>query len=146
MQEARQVKLDEARRRHSRQLTVLISLCAGLVLLASLEAALLTGPDAFKLWQDLFPEAGSGDYSAFILTRFLLDILIPVSLSLYTYFTIRKMGTPPAYRLIWGAVILIAAMWKLLAFDTSSPAWYLTLLLWAGLFLVVINIHRLKRE
>lgn len=143
MQEVRQ---DKAGHRHSRQLTVLISLCSGLILLASLEATLLAGPDAFGLWRELFPQAGSSDYSAFILTRFLFDILVPVALSLYTYLTIRRMGTPATYRLIWGAVILITAMWKFLTFETSSPVWYLTLLLWAALFLVVINIHRLRQE
>lgn len=146
MQEARHVQQDKGGHRHSRQLTVLISFCAGLVLLASLEAVLLAEPDAFQLWQELFPQAASGDYPAFILTRFLFDILVPVALSLYTYFTIRTLGTPVTYRLIWGAVILLTAMWKFLTFETSSPVWYLTLLLWAGLFLVVINIHRLMQE
>lgn len=146
MQEARRLQQDKARHRHSRQLTVLISLCAALVILASLEAALLAGPEAFQAWQEFFPQAGTDDYSAFILTRFLLDILVPAALSLYTYFTIKTIGTPFTYRLIWGAVILITAMWKFLTFETSSPAWYLALLLLAGLFLVVINIHRLRQE
>ena len=135
----------ELKQRHKRQLTVLIAWCAALVVIAAIEVALLIGPEGFQVWKELFPQATPGDYSAFVLTRFLFDLMVPVSLSLYTYFTIEKIGTPPVYRLIWGAVILIAVMWKLLRFDTSSPFWYTTIALMVGLFFTVINLHRLER-
>ena len=146
MREEPRLRSQAGKQRHRRQLTVLIAFCAALIIIAALEAALLAGPEAFKIWQELFPETGAGDYSAFILTRFLLDVLVPVSLSLYTYFTIDKFGTPRTYRIVWGGVVLSSAMWKFLALETSSLIWYLVLALWAGLFLIVINIHRLKQE
>lgn len=139
-------KKREAMTPHGRQLTALISFCAGLVVIASAEAVLLAQAQAFEIWTSWFPDAGGGEYSAWILTRFLSEILVPAALALYTYFTIRSLGTPPSYRFIWGALVFVAAMWKFLTFQTQSPIWYLTLLLWAGLFLTVINIHRLKQE
>lgn len=132
--------------RHKRQLTVLLSICAALVVIAALEAVLIAGPEAYDIWRNLFPDATAGDYSAFVLTRFLFDLIVPVSLSLYTFFTIDKFGTPPVYRFVWGAVILVALMWKLLSFDTSSPFWYTTIALMAGLFFTAINIHRLEEH
>lgn len=145
MKEARRQADWRARYRHGRQLTVLLSLCAALVVVASLEAIILLGPVAYQVWQEMFPAGSPGDFAAFLLTRFFFDILVPVSLALYSYFTIRRLGTPASYRLIWGAVVLMSAIWKFLTFETASPAWYLTLLLWIGLFLVVINIRRLER-
>lgn len=130
---------------HKRPLTILLAWSAGHIVLASLEAILLAGPDGLALWQDLFPGTGSSDYTAFVLTRFLADILVPLSLSLYTYLTIHKLGTPPLYRMVWGAIVFLGAMWKFLTFETSSPFWYLSLILWTGLFLTVINIQHLGR-
>lgn len=129
-----------------RPLTLLLSFCAALIILPALEALTLASPEGFSAWQTLVQEANPADYSSFILTRFLLDILVPATLALYTFLTVRKLGTPPLYRLIWGGLIFITAMWKFLTFETSSPLWYLTLALWAGLFLVVINFHRFPGE
>lgn len=130
---------------YKRPLTVLLVWSAAQILLASLEALLLAGPQGYELWKQLVPEATAAQYSAFILTRFLTDILVPLTLSLYTYFTIHKLGTPPLYRLVWGSIVFLGAMWKCLTLETSSPFWYLSLILWAGLFLTVINIQRLGR-
>jgi hypothetical protein len=136
---------DEARKkRHNRQLTVLISLCAVLILVSTVEVVLFANPEGYRVWLELNPETTTAEYSAFILTRYLLDIFVPVALALYTYFTISRLGTPMTYRLIWGAIIAVTAGYKLFTFQTASPFWYLTLVLLAALFLVVINIHRLE--
>lgn len=129
-----------------RPVTLLISLCAVLITLSALDALFLASPDGFLAWQTLYPQTVAADYSAFLLTRFLLDILVPAALALYTFLTIRKLGIPSLYRLVWGALIFVAAMWKILALETSSPLWYLSLALWLGLFLIVINLHRFEGE
>ncbi len=137
---------DRRRPDRGRQLTVLIAWCAGQVVLATLTTLLLARPEAYRAWQEVSAQGGPGDYSALILTRFVWEILVPVALALYSYFTIEKLGTPPLYRLIWGLVVFTSALWKLLTFETYSPFWYLSLILWLGLFLTVINIHRLEPD
>lgn len=129
-----------------RQLTVLLVWTSALMVLASLEAVILSGPKAFSAWQALYPHEGADLYTSLILTRFLTDILVPLTLSLYTYFTIQKLGTPPFYRLVWGTIVFLGLMWKALSLEWTSPFWYLSLLLWSGLLLTLINIHRLGRE
>ena len=72
----------ELKQRHKRQLTVLIAWCAALVVIAAIEVALLIGPEGFQVWKELFPQATPGDYYAYVLTRFHLDLMVPVSLTL----------------------------------------------------------------
>ncbi len=134
------------RNRHKRQLTVLLSFCAALIVVATLEALIMANPEAYRFWLTLYREGNTADYSSIVLSLFLLDIVIPVSLSLYTFISIKKLGTPPLYRLIWGAIVFLAGVRRLLMFQTQSILWYLALVLWAILFLVVINIHRLEAE
>ncbi len=136
---------NEARkRRHNRQLTVLISLCAALILVSTVEVVMFANPEGYRVWLELNPETTTAEYSAFVLTRYLLDIFMPVALALYTYFSISRFGTPMTYRLIWGAIVVVTAGYKFLTFQTASVFWYLTLVLLGALFLVVINIHRLE--
>ena len=132
------------RNKHRRQLTVLLSSCAALIVAATLETLILANPEAYQAWLTLYPEGNTADYSSIVLSLFLVNIVVPVSLSLYTFFSIKKLGTPPLYRLIWGAIVVLAGVRRLLMFQTQSILWYLTLALWAILFLVVINIHRLE--
>ncbi|MBP6137062.1 MAG: hypothetical protein KA485_00950 [Clostridia bacterium] len=144
MREERLLHRKEGEKRHNRQLTVLISFCAALIIVATVETALFANPEGYLAWLEINPETTTAEYSAFILTRYLLDIFVPVALALYTYFSIRRLGTPTTYRLIWGAIIAVTAGYKFLTFQTASVFWYLTLVLLAALFLVVINIHRLE--
>ncbi len=132
-------------KRHSRQLTILISLCAALIVVSTLETVMLANPEGFRIWHEFNPEATAADYSAFILTRYLLEVFMPVALALYTYFTVSHFGTPLTYRLIWGAIIAVSAVHKFLMFQTASAFWYMALVLLAALFLVVINIHRFEQ-
>lgn len=134
------------RNKHRRQLTVLLALCAALIIVASLEALVLANPEAYKLWLSINPEGSASEYSSLVLAVFIVDILVPVSLALYTFFSIKKLGTPPLYRLIWGAIVFLAGIRRLLMFQIESLLWYLALALWLLLFLIVINIHRLELE
>ncbi len=132
--------------KHRRQLTVLLTLCAALIIVSSLEALILANPEAYQLWLSINPEATSAEYSSLVLAIFLVDILVPVSLALYTFLSIKRLGTPPLYRLIWGAIVFLAGIRRLLMFQTQSFLWYLALALWLLLFLMVVNIHRLELE
>ncbi|HHU07041.1 MAG TPA: hypothetical protein GXZ59_01715 [Clostridiaceae bacterium] len=132
------------RYRHRRQLTALLSVSAALIVLATLEALILANPEAYQFWLTLYPAGTAADYSSIVLSIFLVDIVVPVTISLYTFFTIRKYSTPLLYRLIWGAIIFLAGIRRLLMFQTKSILWFLALALWGALFLIVINIHRLE--
>ena len=134
------------RNKHRRQLTVLLALCAALIIVASLEALVLANPEAYKLWLSINSEGSASEYSSLVLAVFIVDILVPVSLALYTFFSIKKLGTPPLYRLIWGAIVFLAGIRRLLMFQIESLLWYLALALWLLLFLIVVNIHRLELE
>ncbi len=131
---------------NTRQLTPLLSLCAGLIVVSALEAVILSNPEAYQFWLSLYPQGNAAEYSALILARFLIDIIVPLSLALYSFFLLDKFGTPPLYRLIWGAIVFLAAVNKFLLLQSGSILWYLALLLWLMLFLTVINIHRLKEQ
>ena len=141
-----QAQRKKQRNKHRRQLTVLLALCAALIIVASLEALVLANPEAYKLWLSINSEGSASEYSSLVLAVFIVDILVPVSLALYTFFSIKKLGTPPLYRLIWGAIVFLAGIRRLLMFQIESLLWYLALALWLLLFLIVVNIHRLELE
>jgi hypothetical protein len=144
MRDERLFRQEASKKRHNRQLTILISLCAALIIVSTVEIAMLANPEGYRVWLEFNPGTTPADYSAFMLTRYLLDIFVPVALALYTYFSISRLGTPMTYRLIWGAIVALTTGYKLLAFQTASVFWYVTLVLLAALFLVVINIHRFE--
>ncbi|NMA17560.1 MAG: hypothetical protein GX939_02170 [Clostridiaceae bacterium] len=132
--------------RHGRQLTVLVSLCAFIVIVATLEVLRFANAEGFHVWKMLNPEGTAAEYSAMLLISYLVDILIPAGLAIYTYFSIARLGTPRTYRLVWGAIILLAIVRKVLTMRTQSVFWYVSLLFWGALFLVVISIHRLEKD
>jgi len=135
--------------RHGRQLTVLVSPCAFIVIVATLEVLRFANAEGFCVWKMLNPEGTAAEYSAMLLISYLVDILIPAGLAIYTYFSIAsiaRLGTPRTYRLVWGAIILLAIVRKVLTMRTHSVFWYVSLLFWGVLFLVVINIHRLEQD
>ena len=129
MREERLLHRKEGEKRHNRQLTVLISFCAALIIVATVETALFANPEGYLAWLEINPETTTAEYSAFILTRYLLDIFVPVALALYTYFSIRRLGTPTTYRLIWGDYRGDGRL-SPLTFQTVV-FWYLTLVLLA---------------
>lgn len=144
MRDERLLRREAKEKRHNRQLTVLVSFCAALIVVSTLETVMFANPEGYRVWLEINPEATTAEYSAFVLTRYLLDIFLPVALALYTYFAISRLGTPLTYRLVWGAIIVVAIVYKFITFQTASVFWYLTLVLLAALFFVVINIHRFE--
>ena len=55
MEEERLLRREAQAKRHRRQLTVLVSLCAALILVSTLEAVLLANPEGFRIWRELNP-------------------------------------------------------------------------------------------
>ncbi|NLZ67170.1 MAG: hypothetical protein GX910_05960 [Clostridiaceae bacterium] len=132
--------------RHGRQLTVMVTLCAFIVVVSTLEVLMLANAEGFRIWKMLNPEGTAAEYSAMLLVSYLVDILIPAGIAIYTYFSIARLGTPRTYRLVWGAIVFLATARKVLTMRTQSVFWYVSLLFWGILFLVVINIHRLEKN
>ena len=125
---------------------MLVSPCAFIVIVATLEVLRFANAEGFCVWKMLNPEGTAAEYSAMLLISYLVDILIPAGLAIYTYFSIARLGTPRTYRLVWGTIIFLATVRKVLTMRTQSVFWYVSLLFWGALFLVVINIHRLEKD
>ena len=78
-------------KRHNRQLTVLISLCAALILVATVETVLFANPEGYRVWLELNPESTTAEYSALFL-RVICSTSLCLSHSLFTHISVFRVS------------------------------------------------------
>ncbi|MDI9471968.1 MAG: hypothetical protein GX260_02220 [Tissierellia bacterium] len=127
-----------------RAMIILLLLCAALVMLLSLEVLFLVkDADFYSNFQARQSGATFSDYLNARLFMYFIQIVPIMSVALYTFFLAQRMGTPPAYRLIWGLLLGASALLRLLQTTLMMPVSLGILAVYIALILVVINIHRL---
>ena len=88
MRDERLFRQEARKKRHNRQLTILISLCAALIIVSTVEIAMLANPEGYRVWLEFNPGTTPADYSAYRYCSY----FVPVALALYTYSAYRVSG------------------------------------------------------
>nr|WP_072536558.1 hypothetical protein [Anaerococcus mediterraneensis] len=110
---------------------------AGLILNFSLEAMMMAkDPSIFANISKIKPGLSYGDYLNSIIFNLFIRVLNPITISLYTFITIKKYGVNFTYKLFFGAMTLISIVNLLFTFSLTSIFYYFGIIL--NLFLLVV--------
>lgn len=124
-----------------------ILIISGLILfVASLEAMMSAKSiELYEAFKILSPNANQSDFINYILLNFSYNILEPILISLYTFFTYKKYGITKVYKFVFCGIILIRFIIILMKFNTGSIFYYVMVLLYFIFFLIVATTPLKKR-
>ncbi len=133
--------MNELTRERNKWLLRILLVSALIILIASVEAFMMA--KSLEMYEAFLEVNPGGDFSSYIdlvLFHFILNIIEPIIISLYTYLTIHKGGVTFTYRLFFGAMIIIRLVHLVLQFRLQSIFYYLLILLFILLFVVVVHV------
>ena len=124
----------------SKKLKIVLIISLLIILFASLEA-LMNGKsiEAYNSYMEVFSNHSFSDYLNFILLSYIFNIIEPIIISLYLYFTYNKIKPNSLYKIVFGGMILIKIVNKVLSFNIGSIFYYIILILYTLLLISIIR-------
>ena len=109
----------------------------------SLEAMMMAkDPSVFEAISKLKPGLSYDDFLNSIIFSLFTKVINPITISLYTFFTIKKYGVNKTYKLFFGAMTLISIVNLFFTFSLGSVFYYLGLILNIILLIVIVRQER----
>lgn len=109
----------------------------------SLEAMMMAkDPSVFDAISKLKPGLSYDDFLNSIIFSLFTKVINPITISLYTFFTIKKYGINKTYKLFFGAMTLISIVNLFFTFSLGSVFYYLGLILNIILLIVIVRQER----
>ena len=132
----------KAKQREKFLLKILI-VSALIILNFSLEAMMMAkDPSVFDTISKLKPGLSYDDFLNSIIFSLFTKVINPITISLYTFFTIKKYGVNKTYKLFFGAMTLISIVNLFFTFSLGSVFYYLGLILNIILLIVIVRQER----
>lgn len=111
-----------------------------IVLFASLEALMnAKSVEAFNSYKVVFPDHTADDYIDFTLMNYVYNIIETIIISLFLFFTRDKLRPNKLYAIVFGGMILIKLVNKILSFNINSIFYYILLILYILLLISVVR-------
>lgn len=124
----------------NKNLKIVLIISILIIVFASLEALMnAKSLEAFNFYKEMFPAQTAQDYLNFILLNYLYNIVEPIIISLYLFFTYNRIKPTRLYAIVFGGMILIKLVNKILTFNINSIFYYILLILYILLFISVIR-------
>lgn len=109
----------------------------------SLEAMMMAkDPSVFDAISKLKPGLSYDDFLNSIIFSLFTKVINPITISLYTFFTIKKYGINKTYKLFFGAMTIISIVNLFFTFSLGSVFYYLGLILNIILLIVIVRQER----
>lgn len=132
----------KAKQREKFLLKILI-ISAIIILNFSLEAMMMAkDPSVFDTISKLKPGLSYDDFLNRLIFSLFTKVINPITISLYTFFTIKKYGINKTYKLFFGAMTLISIVNLFFTFSLGSVFYYLGLILNIILLIVIVRQER----
>ena len=132
----------KAKQREKFLLKILI-ISAIIILNFSLEAMMMAkDPSVFDTISKLTPGLSYDDFLNSLIFSLFTKVINPITISLYTFFTIKKYGINKTYKLFFGAMTLISIVNLFFTFSLGSVFYYLGLILNIILLIVIVRQER----
>lgn len=132
----------KAKQREKFLLKILI-VSAIIILNFSLEAMMMAkDPSVFDTISKLKPGLSYDDFLNRLIFSLFTKVINPITISLYTFFTIKKYGINKTYKLFFGAMTLISIVNLFFTFSLGSVFYYLGLILNIILLIVIVRQER----
>lgn len=134
--------MEKLKQREKFLLKILI-ISAIIILNFSLEAMMMAkDPSVFDTISKLKPGLSYDDFLNSIIFSLFTKVINPITISLYTFFTIKKYGVNKTYKLFFGAMIIISIVNLFFTFSLGSVFYYLGLILNIILLIVIVRQER----
>ena len=134
--------MEKVKQREKFLLKILI-ISALIILNFSLEAMRMAkDPSVFDTISKLKPGLSYDDFLNSIIFSLFTKVINPITISLYTFFTIKKYGVNKTYKLFFGAMTLISIVNLFFTFSLGSVFYYLGLILNIILLIVIVRQER----
>ena len=128
--------MEKVKQRNKFLLKILI-ISALIILNFSLEAMMMAkDASVFTTISKINPELSYDDFLNSIIFSLFIKVINPITISLYTFFTIEKYGINKTYKLFFGAMTLISIVNLFFSFSIGSVFYYLGLIL--NIFLLIV--------
>lgn len=99
----------EKEKQRNKFLLQILLISAAIILNFSLEAMMLAkDPSVFETISKIKPGLSYDDFLNSIIFSLFIKVINPITISLYTFFTIKKYGINKTYKLFFGAMTLIS--------------------------------------
>lgn len=124
-------------------LSKILIVSALIILNFSLEAMMMAkDPSVFDTVSKLKPGLSYDDFLNSIIFSLFTKVINPITISLYTFFTIKKYGVNKTYKLFFGAMTIISIVNLFFTFSLGSVFYYLGLILNIILLIVIVRQER----
>ncbi len=134
--------MEKVKQREKFLLKILI-ISAIIILNFSLEAMMMAkDPSVFDTISKLKPGLSYDDFLNSIIFSLFTKVINPITISLYTFFTIKKYGVNKTYKLFFGAMTIISIVNLFFTFSLGSVFYYLGLILNIILLIVIVRQER----
>lgn len=134
--------MDKEKQRNKFLLKILI-ISFVIIINFSLEAMMMAkDPSVFDTISKMKPGLSYDDFLNSIIFSLFIKIINPITISLYTFFTIKKYGINKTYKLFFGAMTLISLVNLFFSFSIGSMFYYLGLILNIILLIVISRQER----
>ncbi len=134
--------MDKEKQRNKFLLKILI-ISFVIIINFSLEAMMMAkDPSVFDTISKMKPGLSYDDFLNSIIFSLFIKIINPITISLYTFFTIKKYGINKTYKLFFGAMTLISLVNLFFSFSIGSIFYYLGLILNIILLIVISRQER----
>ena len=134
--------MEKVKQREKFLLKILI-ISAIIILNFSLEAMMMAkDPSVFDNISKLKPGLSYDDFLNSIIFSLFTKVINPITISLYTFFTIKKYGINKTYKLFFGAMAIISIVNLFFTFSLGSVFYYLGLILNIILLIVIVRQER----
>ena len=134
--------MEKEKQREKFLLKILI-ISALIILNFSLEAMMMAkDPSVFDTISKFKPGLSYDDFLNSIIFSLFTKIINPITISLYTFFTIKKYRINKTYKLFFGAMTLISIVNLFFTFSLGSVFYYLGLILNIILLIVIVRQER----
>ena len=134
--------MEKVKQREKFLLKILI-ISAIIILNFSLEAMMMAkDPSVFDTISKLKPGLSYDDFLNSIIFSLFTKVINPITISLYTFFTIKKYGVNKTYKLFFAAMTIISIVNLFFTFSLGSVFYYLGLILNIILLIVIVRQER----
>ena len=106
----------------------------------------------FENWLSIYNIKAVGDYElnqvfssyiAIILSNMFLKTIIPVSLSIYSYFAYTRIGINKLFVFIWTVLLLGGLVYEVISFNITSIFFYINIIAYVILILTIVSLGSL---
>ncbi len=129
-------------KKSNKRLTIMILIAGLIIFISSLESLMVAkSVEAFEAFKEL---TGESDFSVFInytLQNYMMNIIEPIIITLYTYFTFHKIRINRYYHLFFGMIVLVRIILLVVMFNYQSVIYYVIIFLYAMYFMSVITMN-----